>query len=405
VPDHPAIHTTSTTGDDVLAALAGVGLVLDGFGDQLDIAKRRAKQLRDGRAEGASYSTLLAESDGPLVLEVLSRLLDAIGDAGSRLRRAEVNALYDEGLSMDKISRLLRVSRQRVSTLLRPVIGGVSSADPVDRERTRGLTVTDPEFRMIAEALPHIVWVSGAEGFTEYFNLRGREYTGTSLHPEPGRNRLDLVHPDDQEKALTAWENALRTNEAYEVDLRYRRFDGEYRWHSFRGVPLRAHDGEVAKWFGTATDIDASRVLEDELRQSERLASQRLDLLDTLQANAPVGFAMVDQEFRVLRINQRLAAINGAPAPEQIGHTVAELVPEMWRDVEPAYRQVLAGRTPIVNLDITGMSAEESSRPHRWLASVFPMQLDAGALAIGLVVVDVTDVDARGHVADLPAKG
>jgi transcriptional regulator with XRE-family HTH domain len=79
----------------------------------------RAHRMRQLRREGLSWTEICAEEERPLIVEMLTRNLDAIGDAGSRLRRLEARALHDEGMSMERIARLFGVTRQRVSELLR----------------------------------------------------------------------------------------------------------------------------------------------------------------------------------------------------------------------------------------------------------------------------------------------
>ena len=91
---------------------------------------RRADQIREQRAQGRTWGEIVDGADAPLVVELVRRNLDAMFDAGGRLRRAEARALHDEGRTMEEIARTFGVSRQRVSALLkdraRPARDGVS---------------------------------------------------------------------------------------------------------------------------------------------------------------------------------------------------------------------------------------------------------------------------------------
>jgi hypothetical protein len=109
--------------DQVLDALAAVLEVFEMTGCQAQLVEKRSQELRTGRSEGGSYAELVTSASSPLVIDVVSELLGSLLDAGSRLRRAEARALYAEGLSMDKIARLLRVSRQRVSAIINSPLG------------------------------------------------------------------------------------------------------------------------------------------------------------------------------------------------------------------------------------------------------------------------------------------
>lgn len=382
--------------DELLDALAAVVEFLEHSWARVDLALERAQVLREERSGGATYAEILTSAEGPLVIEVLSELFDGVSDCGSRLRRAEARALYAEGLSMDKVSRLLRVSRQRVSALIR---GPVTDAEPPvgrDRRRALGLALTDPEFRMIADCLPYIAWVAGPDGATQYLNRQGAAYTGLPADTHDDRDWAALVHPKDREAARRGWEVAVKTETPYDLDYRIRRADGAFRWHRFRSLPTRGADGKVAKWVGTAIDIEDQRQLTDHLRLAEREASDALALLEAFEASAPIGFAIVDDHFRVVRMNQRLADVNGAPIEDHIGRTVSDLVPTLWPELEQALLRVRTKREPVINLEVSGISREEPERTHRWLVSYYPLGLATDDLRIGVVVVDVTPATTRG---------
>lgn len=262
--------------DDVLDALAAVLDVLEDSQKRVATAQVRARQLREGRSQGASYAELLTAADGPLVLEVVTDLLEGLFAAGSRVRRAEARALYAEGLSMEKISLLLRVSRQRVSALIRATVGRSAAAVERVPRRSAGLALTGAEYRMIADALPHIVWLAGPEGNLEYVNRMVTEYTGLPAEEIYRNGWAEQIHPDDRERVARAWQEATRAERAYEVDYRIFGADGKARWHMCRGRPVRGPDGLVTKWIGTATDIDAQKQMEEELQVAARPLRQQL---------------------------------------------------------------------------------------------------------------------------------
>ena len=201
---------------------------------------------------------------------------------------------------------------------------------------------------------------------------------------------LNATHPDDLELAQGAWAEAVAAGTEYAVECRLRRFDGVYRWHSFRAEPVRGSDGEVDFWIGTATDIDDQRSLELSLRQSEREAVQALSFLETIGDAAPVGFKLVDHDLRIVRINKRLADIDGRTVSEQIGRTVAEAVPDLWPELEEVYRQALAGEN-VSNILLSRTSVDRPKRVAHFLASFYPVRVDGEIIGVGNVVVDITE--------------
>jgi PAS domain S-box-containing protein len=151
------------------------------------------------------------------------------------------------------------------------------------------------QFELIAESIPHIVWVARADGSTEHFNRQGAEYTGRPREPNDGWDWVLLLHPDDADQARRRWENSIRTRTRFECDCRIRRADGEYRWHALRASPLRS-DSEVAKWIVTATDIEQSRRSDAELHCALADAAQTLSTVrkEAEQAQRDLTHAAVD---------------------------------------------------------------------------------------------------------------
>ena len=249
---------------------------------------------------------------------------------------------------------------------------------------------TYSDAQLILDSVPHVVWTASADGVTMSLNPRGLAYVG---HP-PTRNGaggwLAATHPDDQKLAKGTWAEAVAAGTEFAIDCRFCRFDGVYRWHSFRAEPVRGSDGEVMFWIGTATDIDDQRSLELSLRQSEMEAVQALSFLETIGDAAPVGIKMVDHDLRIVRINKRLADIDGRAVSEQIGRTVAEAVPDLWPELEDVYRRALAGEH-VSNILLTRTSVDRPTRVMHFLASFYPVQVDGEIIGVGNVVVDITE--------------
>jgi PAS domain S-box-containing protein len=257
------------------------------------------------------------------------------------------------------------------------------------RASPRSLNNTD--FELIAESIPHIVWMAAPDGSTQYFNGRGAEYTGLPAEASYGWGWVSLVHPDDAERARQAWEHAIATQMPYELECRIRRHDGAYRWHECRSLPVRDGDGDVVRWIGTVTDIDDRKRFEDALVRSERAAAESLTLLETLEATAPVGLGFVDRDCRLVRINKMLADINGGPLEQQLGCTVAEVVPAARAQVDPVFRRVLDTGEAVANVEVSGSTAADPGRVHHWLASYSPVRVDDEIIGIGVIVVDITE--------------
>ncbi len=252
------------------------------------------------------------------------------------------------------------------------------------------VTDSDVDFRFIAETIPHIVWTAAADGSMQYFNRQATAFAGSRVKSPNGWDWLPLVHPDQSDHARTNWELAMHTQSPYDENLRIRRFDGTYRWHALHCVPVRNAMGKLLRWIGTATDIDDAKHIEADLRTAERQSSETLRLLEMLQSKAPVGFGFVDRHFRVVHMNDTLAAANDSTVAAMIGKTVAELAPAMWPELEASYRHVLDDGLALLDVEIDGPPTADPADRHRYLISRYPISLDEEVIGIGLVVVDIT---------------
>ena len=160
----------------------------------------------------------------------------------------------------------------------------------------------DHHFRLLAEAMPQIVWSARPDGFTESYNSRWFEYTGLTLQESRGWGWRHVLHPDDLEACCQRWARALETGAAYEVEYRFRRADGLYRWHLGRALPLRNADGHIVKWLGTCTDID----------DQKRAERERAQLAAREESRVAVGAATVREIARLSAIIETQHQISSA---------------------------------------------------------------------------------------------
>jgi putative nucleotidyltransferase with HDIG domain/PAS domain S-box-containing protein len=125
--------------------------------------------------------------------------------------------------------------------------------------------------------------------------------------------------------------------------------------------------------------------------QARRETVEAQVVLETLLQQAPVGFAFVDRDFRILRLNESLAATNGLPLAQQLGRTVAETVPDLWPTLGPLFERVRDTGEAQTNVEVTSPTPEDDAAHRDWLTNLYPVRVDGDIIGIGVVVVDVTD--------------
>jgi two-component system sensor histidine kinase UhpB len=141
--------------------------------------------------------------------------------------------------------------------------------------------LADDEVRLVLERIPHIVWMSSADGATEYMNQQGVTLLELTGSPMRGWWWLPFLHPDDVARARAAWQAAVDAVQAYRVEYRVRQPDGTYRWFLSQAVPVDVPGGGAKTWVGTWTDIDDRKHAESQLTHMNgrlRALSERLHL-------------------------------------------------------------------------------------------------------------------------------
>lgn len=100
--------------------------------------------------------------------------------------------------------------------------------------------------------------IADATGATVYASPQLLAFTGLSL-PRLSTEWPTLVHPDDQARVAAVVQHALASGQSYQVELRMRRHDGQYRWIHSAGYPQVNQDSQVQQWIISTVDVVALR--------------------------------------------------------------------------------------------------------------------------------------------------
>jgi two-component system NtrC family sensor kinase len=251
------------------------------------------------------------------------------------------------------------------------------------------MTLSPPPWDLIAEWIPHAVWVIDNEGSTQYFNRRGHDLVGITADEASGLGWLRVVHPDDTFRARGAWQTALRDGTPYEAEYRVRTIGGDYRWVVARALPVRGVDEAVLLWAGTWTDIDDIKSPERTLGGTNGGSAASLAFLDALQATLPLGIGLVDRDFRIVHMNDLLAGHNGTSPEEAEGRTLAEVLGSVWLRDRHHYQRVLDTGNGVADVTVAGPGTD--GLPSYWLTSYFPVASGGEIQGVGVVMTDMSE--------------
>jgi PAS domain S-box-containing protein len=132
------------------------------------------------------------------------------------------------------------------------------------------LRESEQRFRIVADAAPVLIWMSGVDKLCTFFNKRWLEFTGRSLEQEMGNGWAEGVHGEDLQKCLKTYTEAFDARKAFVMQYRLRRNDGEYRWISDHGVPRYDAVGAFAGYIGSCVDVTDLISKEEALREFEQ---------------------------------------------------------------------------------------------------------------------------------------
>jgi PAS domain S-box-containing protein len=139
-------------------------------------------------------------------------------------------------------------------------------------------------------------------------------------------------------------------------------------------------------------DIVERRRAKEAARVRAAHARAQLAELQHLYEHAPVGLCMLDRAFRYVRVNDRLAELNGLPVAAHIGRTVQEVVPTLAAAVEEVTAHILATGRPVVAHEFSGETAAQPGVARHFSESWYPVRDDDGAIVgFGVVVEEITE--------------
>lgn len=164
---------------------------------------------------------------------------------------------------------------------------------------------SEVQFRMMADAVPGLIWTSTADHLCDFFNAGWLTFTGRSLEQEVGNGWTSGIHPEDLERCLQIYHTGHQLEKEFKIEYRLWRHDGQYRWILDTAVPKYDENGKFTGFIGSCADID-------ELLESERHQKD---------------FISAEAHQREQQLNEELAAANEemSASNEELTATVEEL--------------------------------------------------------------------------------
>ncbi|MGU3538479.1 sensor histidine kinase [Methylobacterium sp. A54F] len=262
--------------------------------------------------------------------------------------------------------------------------------DIEDRKQAEAEVIArESDFRVMANAIPQLAWMSDPAGDLYWYNQRWFEYTGTTMEEMRDSGWRKLHHPDYLDAAAEKFTRHIASGEPWEDTFPLRGADGAYRWFLSRARPIRDESGAIARWFGTNTDITEAR--ETTLALSEANEEvQRYAYIVSHDLRAPL--------VNIMGFTSELDLLRGEVAEALAGHPAAETIAEDFRESLGFIRAAVSKMDGLIGAILR--LSREGKRQYR------PEALDMGALVRGIADAQRHQADAAGaavEIGPLPA--
>jgi PAS domain S-box-containing protein len=262
----------------------------------------------------------------------------------------------------------------------------------LQRDLETGIQRSEKRFRALIEHSFDAICLLDAGAVILYASPSAERILGYSAVELVGRSAFGLIVPADQPMARQRFGEMLALpTQTLTVQLRLLRKDGDVIWTEHFGTNLLDEES-VAALVVNFRDITGQKRFEQMLRENEEHAQQELAELEHIYHTAPVGLCLIGADLRYLRINERLAAMNGLAAQDHLGRTIAEIMPEAAPFVAPILARILESGKPV--LDWQFRTTKPAGRePRDLLAGYYPVRTASGnLLGVAGVVQDITEL-------------
>ncbi len=252
----------------------------------------------------------------------------------------------------------------------------------------RQIKESEEYFRMMADNVPVMIWVTRPDAYCTYLNKQWYEYTGQTEETGLGYGWLEAVHPDDSDSSAAIFMDANRQHKAFSLFYRLRRKDGQYRWYIDSGLPKFDEEGNFQGYVGAVINVHEQKLTEEALYEAQR----RLKI--ALSAGS-ISIFLWDMTRNVVVGDENLAKTFGIDADlvTQKGLPLEDFLKKIHPEDLPYVREAITAAINSRNPFEAEYRTFNYSNQYRWMLARGRVEYDQSGKPVSFhgTLLDITD--------------
>lgn len=252
------------------------------------------------------------------------------------------------------------------------------------------LLKSEKRYRSIVENISDGFCIHDLEGNIQDCNENFAMMMGFTIDEMMGTN-LDEFSSAEMMYVKNNLMEELKNTGIIEFDADFKEKDGTIRYYNIKSnIVSREGRGRVHSFL---RDVTKRREMEEVLHESENTAQKRLREIEAIYNSAPIGLCVLDRNLRFVRINDRMAEINGFSTKEHIGKTIQEIIPDLAEQGEAAAKEIFERKNNVVGREFSGITPAQPGVLRTWIEEWYPLK-DSSHQIIGINVaaLEITEI-------------
>ena len=163
-----------------------------------------------------------------------------------------------------------------VSATLRSTLLRLDEANAAQAESRKAVEISEARFRALADSAPILMWVSRTDGRREFANRAYADFLGADYETTINFDWRKALHPDDVPRIRAEQIAGEASRQAFALEARFRRHDGEYRWIRSISQPRWAPNDQFEGFIGVGFDVTEAKQAEADLKRINDILGERV---------------------------------------------------------------------------------------------------------------------------------